>query len=116
MTVMSDSTALDGMEPTEKINVRKVFGLDTDMVVHGFKTRTEYVPEIDDAYRFDPQTTLAILAGFEHNRRVMVQGYHGTGNRPTSSRWPRASTGRASGSTSTAMSAVSIWSARTRSS
>ena len=79
MTVMSDSTALDGMEPTEKINVRKVFGLDTDMVVHGFKTRTEYVPEIDDAYRFDPQTTLAILAGFEHNRRVMVQGYHGTG-------------------------------------
>ena len=79
MTVMSDTTALDGMEPTEKINVRKVFGLDTDMVVHGFKTRTEYVPEIDDAYRFDPQTTLAILAGFEHNRRVMVQGYHGTG-------------------------------------
>merc|ERR1711916_352894 len=49
------------------------------MVVHGFKTRTEYVPEIDDAYRFDPQTTMAILAGFEHNRRVMVQGYHGTG-------------------------------------
>jgi cobaltochelatase CobS len=43
------------------------------------RPRTEYVPEIDDAYRFDPQTTLAILAGFEHNRRVMVQGYHGTG-------------------------------------
>ena len=79
MTVMSDTTALDGMKPTEKINVRKVFGLDSDMVVHGFKTRTEYVPEIDPAYRFDPQTTLAILAGFEHNRRVMVQGYHGTG-------------------------------------
>ena len=79
MTVMSDSAALEGLKPTEKINVRKVFGLDTDMVVHGFKTRTEYVPAIDNAYRFDPQTTMAILAGFEHNRRVMVQGYHGTG-------------------------------------
>jgi len=54
MTVMSDSTALEGLKPTEKINVRKVFGLDSDMVVHGFKTRTEYVPEIDPAYRFDP--------------------------------------------------------------
>ena len=79
MNVMNETDVLDGMKPTEKINVRKVFGLDTDMVVHGFKTRTEYVPEIDTAYRFDPQTTMAILAGFEHNRRVMVQGYHGTG-------------------------------------
>ena len=79
MTVMSDTDVLDGMEPTVEINVREVFGLDTDMVVHGFKTRTEYVPAIDEAYRFDPQTTMAILAGFQHNRRVMVQGYHGTG-------------------------------------
>ena len=79
MTVMSDSDALQGMEPTQKINVRKVFGLDTDLVVHGFKERTEYVPAIDESYRFDPQTTIALLAGFEHNRRVMVQGYHGTG-------------------------------------
>ena len=44
-----------------------------------FAKKTEYVPEIDPAYRFDPQTTLAILAGFAFNRRVMVQGYHGTG-------------------------------------
>ena len=79
MTVMSDTDALEGMKPTEKINVKKVFGLDTTMTVHGFKTRTEYVPEIDPSYRFDPQTTMAVLAGFEHNRRVMVQGYHGTG-------------------------------------
>jgi len=79
MTVMSDSDALQGMEPTEKINVREVFGLDTDLIVHGFKERTEYVPAIDESYRFDPQTTIALLAGFEHNRRVMVQGYHGTG-------------------------------------
>ena len=79
MTVMSDTDQLAGLEPTEKINVKKVFGLDTDMVVHGFKDRTEYVPELDESYRFDPQTTMAVLAGFEHNRRVMVQGYHGTG-------------------------------------
>src|SRR5499427_7894649 len=49
------------------------------MKVPAFSKRTEYVPDMDDAYRFDPQTTLAILAGFAHNRRVMVQGYHGTG-------------------------------------
>ena len=70
MTVMSDSDALQGMEPMQTIDVREVFGLETDMVVHGFETRTEYVPAIDDSYRFDPQTTLALLAGFEHNRRV----------------------------------------------
>ena len=79
MTVMSDSDILQGLEPTVDIAVREVFGLDTDMVVKGFKERTEYVPEFDAAYRFDPQTTLAILAGFQPNRRVMVQGYHGTG-------------------------------------
>jgi cobaltochelatase CobS len=49
------------------------------MQVPAFRTRTEYVPEIDTAYKFDPETSLAILAGFAHNRRVMVQGYHGTG-------------------------------------
>ena len=79
MTIMNDSDALIGLEPTQKINVKKVFGLDTDMVVKGFKEKTEYVPEFDPAYRFDPQTTIAILAGFAHNRRVMIQGYHGTG-------------------------------------
>ena len=79
MTVMSDTDQLDGLKPSVKIDVKKVFGLDTDMSVHGFKTRTEYVPDLDESYRFDPQTTMAVLAGFEHNRRVMVQGYHGTG-------------------------------------
>ena len=49
MTVMSDSDALQGMEPTEKIDVREVFGLETEMVVHGFKDRTEYVPAIDES-------------------------------------------------------------------
>jgi cobaltochelatase CobS len=67
------------LKPTEEINVREVFGLDTDMIVKGFAERTDRVPEIDSTYKFDPDTTLAILAGFSHNRRVMIQGYHGTG-------------------------------------
>ena len=49
------------------------------MMIPAFSQRSEYVPERDDSYRFDPDTALAILAGFKHNRRVMVQGYHGTG-------------------------------------
>ena len=65
--------------PTEDISVRDVFGIDTDVVVKGFTDRTSRVPELDSTYKFDPDTTLAILAGFSHNRRVMIQGYHGTG-------------------------------------
>ena len=66
-------------KPTEEISVREVFGIDSDMAVKGFADRTERVPDIDSTYKFDPDTTLAILAGFSHNRRVMIQGYHGTG-------------------------------------
>jgi cobaltochelatase CobS len=66
-------------KPTEEISVREVFGIDTDMVVKGFETPTDRVPEPDPTYKFDPDTTLAILAGFAFNRRVMIQGYHGTG-------------------------------------
>ncbi|MGI3170796.1 cobaltochelatase subunit CobS [Pseudooceanicola sp. C21-150M6] len=66
-------------KPTEDISVREVFGIDTDMIVRGFESVTDRVPETDSTYKFDPDTTLAILAGFSHNRRVMVQGYHGTG-------------------------------------
>ncbi|MDG1067020.1 MAG: AAA family ATPase, partial [Sulfitobacter sp.] len=65
--------------PTKDISVREVFGIDTDMVVKGFADRTDRVPELDSTYKFDADTSLAILAGFSHNRRVMVQGYHGTG-------------------------------------
>jgi len=73
-------TSLDlNAKPTKEISVREVFGIDTDMVVHGFEERTSRVPDLDSTYKFDPDTTLAILAGFNHNRRVMVQGYHGTG-------------------------------------
>ena len=65
--------------PDTKYNVRETFGLDVDWDVPGFKESTQNVPEVDPTYHFDHVTTMAILAGFAHNRRVMVQGYHGTG-------------------------------------
>ena len=68
-----------GAKPTEDISVREVFGIDSDMVIKGFAEKGDRVPEIDPTYKFDPDTTLAIIAGFSHNRRVMIQGYHGTG-------------------------------------
>ena len=61
------------------MDVRKTFEIDADLKVKGFKEPNEYVPTIDEAYKFDKNTTLAILAGFSHNRRVMIQGYHGSG-------------------------------------
>ena len=66
------------MIPDREMSARD-FGVQADIKAPAFSKRTEYVPEVDEAYRFDPQTTLAILAGFAFNRRVMVQGYHGTG-------------------------------------
>jgi cobaltochelatase CobS len=66
-------------KPEKTVNARDLFGVPFDMKVPAFAKPNEYVPAIDPAYRFDPQTTRAILAGFAHNRRVMVQGYHGTG-------------------------------------
>ncbi|MEM6356425.1 MAG: AAA family ATPase, partial [Pseudomonadota bacterium] len=65
--------------PSVEISVRDAFGIDTEMTVKGFADAAERVPERDPTYRFDRDTTLAILAGFAHNRRVMIQGYHGTG-------------------------------------
>jgi len=65
--------------PENTVSVRDVFGIDVDMQVPAFAERTEHVPDLDEAYVFDHDTTLAILAGFSHNRRVMIQGYHGTG-------------------------------------
>jgi cobaltochelatase CobS len=66
-------------EPDIKLSVRQVFGIDSDMEVPAFSQADDHVPDRDETYRFDPDTTLAILAGFAHNRRVMIQGYHGTG-------------------------------------
>ena len=65
--------------PDVTLNVRETFGIESDLTVPAFSTRTEHVPDIDPTYQFDRDTTLAILAGFAFNRRVMVQGYHGTG-------------------------------------
>ncbi len=65
--------------PDIKISVRQTFGIDSDMDSPAFSQPSEHVPAIDDAYRFDRDTTLAILAGFAYNRRVLIQGYHGTG-------------------------------------
>jgi cobaltochelatase CobS len=65
--------------PDIKVSVRQTFAIDSDLEVPAFSQLSDHVPQIDEAYRFDKNTTLAILAGFSHNRRVLVQGYHGTG-------------------------------------
>lgn len=65
--------------PDTTVSVRDVFGIDLDLWVPAFREPSEHVPDVDAAYRFNPDVTLAILAGFAHNRRVLVQGRHGTG-------------------------------------
>ncbi len=78
---MVDTVNGSGLESTPdiKVSARELFGIDTDLVVPAFSERNEHAPDIDPDYLFDRQTTLAILAGFARNRRVMVTGYHGTG-------------------------------------
>jgi cobaltochelatase CobS len=83
---MNQVAALDAVKPTSAIdmpdttvNAREVFGIDSDLQVPAFSIRTEHVPDVDPTYRFDKETTMAIVAGFAFNRRVMIQGYHGTG-------------------------------------
>jgi cobaltochelatase CobS len=65
--------------PDIKVSVRQTFGIDVDMECPGFSRSSELVPDLDEVYRFDRETTLAILAGFAYNRRVIIAGYHGTG-------------------------------------
>ena len=65
--------------PDIKVSVRQTFGIDSDLDVEAFSKKNEFVPEIDKNYKFDKDTTIAILSGFSHNKRVLVQGYHGTG-------------------------------------
>jgi cobaltochelatase CobS len=72
-------TDLCDIRPDRAVSVREVFGIDTELRVPAFSERDDHVPEVDDAYRFNPDVTLALLAGFSRNRRVMVQGLHGTG-------------------------------------
>jgi cobaltochelatase CobS len=75
---MSKVEEVSGL-PDMKVSVRQVFGIDTDLEVPAYSEVDPHVPEVDADYRFDRATTLAILAGFSRNRRVMVTGYHGTG-------------------------------------
>ena len=70
---------IDKEIPDIEIDVTKAFDINIDLKVMAFKEPNEYVPSIDESYKFDKNTTLAILAGFSHNRRVMIQGYHGSG-------------------------------------
>ncbi|MBP7721698.1 MAG: cobaltochelatase subunit CobS [Alphaproteobacteria bacterium] len=79
VTQLTGNTGKYTTIPDTKYNVKKTFGLDVDWEVPGFKDDHPNVPDIDKTYQFDHDTTLAILAGFAHNRRVMIQGYHGTG-------------------------------------
>ena len=65
--------------PDIRVSVRQLFAIDSDIQVPAFSQTAELVPDVDEAYRFDRDTTLAILSGFAHNRRVIIQGYHGTG-------------------------------------
>ena len=67
------------LTPDMKISINQIFGIDTEMKVDAFSKKNEYVPDIDSNYKFDRATTLAILAGFAFNKRVLIQGYHGTG-------------------------------------
>ena len=67
------------IKPDIKISVNQTFGIDSDMEIEAFSKRNDYVPEIDKNYIFDRDTTLAILSGFAYNKRVLIQGYHGTG-------------------------------------
>jgi len=67
------------IQPDIKISLKQSFGIDSEMEVSAFSERSEYVPEIDKNYKFDKDTTLAIISGFAFNKRVLVQGYHGTG-------------------------------------
>ena len=67
------------IQPDIKISVKQVFGIDSELKVEGFSKKNEYVPNIDKDYKFDRDTTLAIIAGFKYNKKVIIHGYHGTG-------------------------------------
>ena len=72
-------TANLDIKPDIKLSVKQTFGIDSDMEVDAFSKKNEFVPEIDKDYKFDRDTTLAILSGFLYNKKVIVHGYHGTG-------------------------------------
>ena len=65
--------------PDIKLSIKQTFGIDSEMELDAFSKKSEHVPEIDKSYKFDRDTTLAVLSGFAYNKRVLIQGYHGTG-------------------------------------
>ena len=67
------------IQPDIKLSIKQTFGIDSEMKVDAFSKKSEFVPDIDKDYKFDRDTTLAILSGFLHNKKVIIQGYHGTG-------------------------------------
>ena len=67
------------IQPDIKISIKQTFGIDTEMEVEAYSKKNNYVPEIDKNYKFDKDTTLAIISGFSFNKRVLVQGFPGTG-------------------------------------
>ena len=67
------------IEPDIKISIKQTFGFESEMEVDAFSKKNEYVPDIDKNYKFDRDTTLAILSGFAFNKRCLISGYHGTG-------------------------------------
>ncbi|RCL01304.1 MAG: cobaltochelatase CobS [Candidatus Tokpelaia sp. JSC085] len=77
--MMQKATSVVSDMPDTVVFARKTFGIDSDMQVPAYSRPDSYVPQADPYYLFDQQTTVAILAGFTFNRRVMVSGYHGTG-------------------------------------
>jgi len=80
MTVSNDTRSNETLDrPDITVSVRQTFGVDSDLQAAAFSKPSDHVPDLDEAYRFDRDTTLAILAGFAYNRRVLIQGYHGTG-------------------------------------
>ena len=76
---MNDTSLENLKKPDIKISVKQTFGINTNMEIEGFSKKNKLVPKIDQDYKFDRDTTLAILSGFAHNKRVLIQGYHGTG-------------------------------------
>ncbi len=76
---MTAAAELSYPVPDMTVSVHQLFGIESDMEVPAFSEADEHVPDFDEDYQFDRETTLAILAGFAHNRRVMISGYHGTG-------------------------------------
>ena len=79
MRAQTENTQAGARLPDMKVSVRQLFGIDSDLDVPAYAQSSEHVPDLDPDYLFNRDVTLAILAGFKHNRRVMIQGYHGTG-------------------------------------